>query len=110
VSLDLNGADETIGSLAGGGVTGGNVTLGAATLTAGGNNTSTTYSGTLSGTGGLVKAGTGTLILAGANTYSGDTTVSAGTLGVAGGNGVGDGIIGQHVDRHERREWRDSPG
>jgi len=90
VFLDLNGVDETIGSLAGGGATGGNVTLGAGTLTAGGNNTSTTYSGVISGAGGLVKAGAGKLTLAGANTYSGNTIISAGTLQVAGGNGIGD--------------------
>ncbi|MFL6604683.1 MAG: autotransporter-associated beta strand repeat-containing protein [Steroidobacteraceae bacterium] len=90
VSLDLNGTDETIGSLAGGGTTGGNVTLGAGTLTTGANNTSTTYSGSISGTGGLVKAGSGVLTLGGANSYSGDTTISAGTFQVAGGHGIGD--------------------
>ncbi len=80
VTLDLNDTNETIGSLAGGGATGGNVTLGAGTLTAGGNNTSTTYSGVISGTGGITKAGTGTLTLGGVNTYTGATTISAGTL------------------------------
>ncbi|MES2660956.1 MAG: autotransporter-associated beta strand repeat-containing protein [Verrucomicrobiota bacterium] len=76
---------ETIGSLAGGGITGGNVTLGAATLTTGEANTSTTYAGVISGTGGaLVKTGTGTLTLTGVNTYTGDTTVSGGTLAVNG--------------------------
>ncbi len=42
--------------------------------------TSGTYSGVMSGTGALTKSGTGTLTLGGANTYSGGTTVSAGTL------------------------------
>ncbi|PZQ83595.1 MAG: autotransporter outer membrane beta-barrel domain-containing protein [Ancylobacter novellus] len=41
---------------------------------------SVTFSGVISGTGALVQAGTGTVILTGANTYSGGTTVSAGTL------------------------------
>ena len=39
-----------------------------------------TYAGILSGTGSLTKSGTGTMTLSGANTYSGGTTVSAGTL------------------------------
>jgi autotransporter-associated beta strand protein len=75
-TLDLNNMSATIGSLAGAG----HVTLGSGTLTAGGDNTSTTFSGVISGTGGLTKAGTGTLCLAGANTYSGDTDIIAGTL------------------------------
>ena len=74
-TLALTG-NEAIGSLAGAG----NVTLGAFTLTAGGDNTTTTYSGLASGTGGLTKAGTGIWTLSGANTYSGVTTVSASTL------------------------------
>ena len=83
--LDLNGTNETIGSLAGGGGTGGNVTLGAGILTTGGDNSSGTFSGVMSGTGGLTKQGTGTFILSGANTYTGATTINAGTaqLGAA---------------------------
>jgi len=57
-----------------------NLTGAAVTLAAGANNASTTYSGTLDGSGALVKAGTGTLTLSGANTYAGSTTISAGTL------------------------------
>jgi autotransporter-associated beta strand protein len=37
-------------------------------------------SGVISGTGGLTKTGAGTLTLTGVNTYSGTTTISAGTL------------------------------
>ena len=88
VVLDLNGFNNTIGSLTGGGTTGGNITLGTATLTIGSNNTSpAAYAGVISGTGGLTKNGTGTLILAGDNSYSGTTTISVGTikLGAAGG-------------------------
>ncbi len=84
-TLDL-GASETIGSLAGAG----DVTLGANTLTAGGDNTSTTFSGVASGTGGLTKAGTGTLTLSGTNTYTGATTVSAGTLALSGNTAIAD--------------------
>jgi autotransporter-associated beta strand protein len=38
------------------------------------------FSGAISGSGGLVKNGSGTLVLTGANSYSGGTTVSGGTL------------------------------
>ena len=89
-TLDLNESTETIGSLAGGGPSGGTVTLGLGMLTAGGNNSSTTYSGVISGAGGLVKAGTGTLTLGGNNSYGGATTINTGTLRVAGGHGIGD--------------------
>ena len=68
-------AAEVIGSLAGDGSTVLN-----AGLTAGGNDSSTTFSGVISGVGSLTKEGTGTFTLLGANTYSGGTTVNNGTL------------------------------
>ncbi|MDP1587062.1 MAG: autotransporter-associated beta strand repeat-containing protein [Prosthecobacter sp.] len=54
----------------------------AVNLTVGGNNATSTYSGTISGDGTLVKTGTGILTLSGsaANTYSGLTTVNNGVL------------------------------
>jgi autotransporter-associated beta strand protein len=79
-TLDFNSFNQTIGSLAGAG----NVTLGTATLTTGNGNTSTTFSGAISGTGGLTKSGAGTLLLTGTSSYTGATTVNAGTLSVNG--------------------------
>jgi fibronectin-binding autotransporter adhesin len=55
------------------------------TLTIGNNNASTEYSGVMSGSGGIVKIGNGTLTLSGANTYTGDTILSGGSLVVTGG-------------------------
>ncbi|MBT2793332.1 autotransporter outer membrane beta-barrel domain-containing protein [Paraburkholderia strydomiana] len=48
--------------------------------------TTLTLNGTTTGTGSLRKAGSGTLLLAGANTQSGDTIVSGGTLETAAAN------------------------
>ncbi len=53
-------------------------------LTVGGNNSSITYKGVLSGGGSLIKTGSGTLILGGASTYAGNTTLNGGTLQVDG--------------------------
>jgi fibronectin-binding autotransporter adhesin len=52
-------------------------------------------SGTVSGSVGLTKAGTGALTLSGANTYSGDTTVTAGKLVIANttGSALGSGNL-----------------
>ena len=79
------GGTETIGSLAGSGtvssVVGGNYSL-----VIGGSD-STTFSGVInngSGTVSLTKSGTGALTLSGTSTYSGTTTISNGTLQVAG--------------------------
>ena len=71
-------SNQTIGSLAGMG----HVDLGSSILTVGTNGTSTTFAGLISGSGGLAKLGAGTLELTGDNTYSGGTTVSAGTLSI----------------------------
>ena len=83
-TLDLNGNNQTIGSLTG--VAGTSLLLGAGNLTTGGDNTTTTFAGAISGNGGLAKAGTGTFTMTGTNTYFGNTSVSGGTLVV---NSVG---------------------
>ena len=91
-TLDLNGSNETIGALAGGGANGGDVTLGSGTLTTA-SNAGTTYAGVISGTGGIVKGGTGTFTLTGENIYTGKTTISAGTLSIGNGGATGS-IVG----------------
>ncbi len=52
----------------------------------------TVISGVISGAGGLTMSGTGTLTLTGANTYTGSTTINAGTLQI--GNGSVNGTLG----------------
>jgi hypothetical protein len=72
---------ETFGSLSGSGTINIGSTL---TLTAGGNNTSTTFSGAMDGAFKYTKAGTGTFTYAGIGTTTGNLTVSGGTMLVNG--------------------------
>lgn len=82
-TVDISGL--TSGGMTSGSIEGlGNYVLGANTLTTGSLNTSTQVDGVISGTGGgLTKVGTGTLTLTAANTYTGATTISAGTLAIS---------------------------
>jgi len=88
--LNLNTFSASVGSLTGNGTVE-NVALagfvaGPVTLTTGMDNTSTTFSGAITGAGGsaltLTKTGTGTFTLTGgiANTYTGGTNINQGTL------------------------------
>ncbi|MCI0745318.1 MAG: autotransporter-associated beta strand repeat-containing protein [Verrucomicrobia subdivision 3 bacterium] len=100
--FDLNDNNETTGAIDGRG----QLDLGSGTLRAGADNDSSSFSGLIIGTGSLFKLGTGTWTLTGDNTYSGQTTVSAGTLAVEGSqpqspvtvngtaNVAGSGVIG----------------
>jgi autotransporter-associated beta strand protein len=87
--LDFNNFDQAVGSLAGAG----SMTLGAATLFTGGDNTSTTFSGTISGSGGLTKIGPGTLTLSGTSTYSGPTMIARGLINFNAASNFGTGPI-----------------
>jgi autotransporter-associated beta strand protein len=80
----------------------GSVFLGSLNLSVGGNNLSTTFSGLIQdggmngGSGGsLTKVGSGTLTLSRANTYTGGTSVSAGSLIISNksGSGAGTGAV-----------------
>ena len=86
-----------IGTYCLGGLSGGNLlqladTAGNAIgLVVGGNGASTTFSGQIGGSGSLTKTGAGTLVLSGWNSYSGGTTVDAGTLYVTTSTAIADG-------------------
>jgi autotransporter-associated beta strand protein len=96
-TLSINGNSVSIGSLTGAGAVNDN-TATAATLTVGTNNASTSYGGTIvngsTGALSLAKVGSGTLTLTGvSNTYTGGTTISAGTLAVNSDLALGSGPV-----------------
>jgi len=98
--LDLNGCNQTVASLAGGGAHGGRVRLNGGTLTVAQNGAeASTYEGAVEGSGAFEKTGTGILVLAGTNTHTGPTTVHAGQLRVEGSLGqtaltvLGEGVL-----------------
>ncbi|MBB5030452.1 autotransporter-associated beta strand repeat-containing protein [Prosthecobacter vanneervenii] len=76
------GASQSVASLTSAG--GATVTLGSNTLTVGSASGSTTFAGSIGGTGGLVKDGASTQILGSNNSYTGATTISAGNLTLQG--------------------------
>ena len=75
-TFNLNGYTDTIGSLSGNGT----ATLGGGTLIVGNDNTSTGFSGLISGAGSLSKIGTGTWTISGSNSSGGVVAVNGGTL------------------------------
>jgi autotransporter-associated beta strand protein len=79
-SVELNGFNQIFGSLSG---TAGLVGLGSATLTLGGNNTSSTFDGSILGPGTLVKTGAGAFTLNNtANTF-GNLVINGGSIQTA---------------------------
>ena len=101
--LDLHGYNLTAGTLAD---SGGTIlsSSAAATLTVN-SAAAVTYAGLLAngaGTLGLTLGGTGVATLSGSNTYTGNTTISAGTLAIGGA-----GLSGRRqLCRHDRRQQR----
>jgi autotransporter-associated beta strand protein len=83
-AFDLNGIQQAVGSLSGSGSVV-NSSGAWSALTVGNDNTSTLFSGVISGSNALVKVGSGTLSLGGANIYFGNTLVSTGMLRLEGG-------------------------
>jgi autotransporter-associated beta strand protein len=89
-TFDISGtsAGATITTLAG--AAGSYVMLGGQTLTL--SSASTTYAGTIQGTGGLTLTA-GTEILTGNNTYGGLTTINGGTLALATGGAIAGSVL-----------------
>ncbi len=86
-SLDISQASSSgsIGVLAG--TAGTQISLGANSLTLGGA-ANATFGGTIGGMGGITKTGWGTQTLTGHNSYTGGTTIYAGTLALGGGGSL----------------------
>ncbi|MGO4702722.1 autotransporter-associated beta strand repeat-containing protein [Dyella sp. 2RAB6] len=85
--FDISGAsgNRTIGMLSGDAGT--TIALGGRTLTLG-DSANSTFGGSIGGTGGIVKQGSGVFTLGGANTYTGGTTINAGTLVLGAGGSL----------------------
>lgn len=87
--FDLAGFNNSIGSLSGAGT----VLLGSASLTLGSSNASTSFGGTIGGTGGLIKTGSGTFTLTSGQGYTGLTTVNAGLLSLTANAGLSGSVL-----------------
>ncbi len=79
------GVVDLVGSLTGGGTVTGEA---GSILTVGGTSSTSTFAGAIQGSLNLVKAGTGTITLTGPNSYTGSTTINAGTLKLGAGGSL----------------------
>ena len=92
--VDLSGNNDAIDALMGNGTVD-TLSGGSPILSVGNNDNSGTFAGSLQNTAGslaLTKNGNGTQTLSGANTYTGATTLNAGTLAVANYYALGSGL------------------
>lgn len=87
-TLALNNFDQRLNNLSGAGT----LALGSATLTANGQ-ADTNFSGSITGSGKLVKEGAAALTLSGNSSFSGGTIINAGTLVATAGAALGVGDI-----------------
>lgn len=98
-TLDLNGFNETVGTITGSGVVTNTLAGSTATLTVGADNGTGTYSGAIqndaTGIVALAKSGSGIQFLTGTDSYTGGTAITSGTLQL--GNGVSNGSIGGNI-------------
>jgi autotransporter-associated beta strand protein len=85
-TLDLNGNHQAVAALSGAGLVT-NAVAGSPVVFTVNQDSTTTFSGALTGNLAFVKSGSGILILTGGSTYDGGTTVQAGVLVLEGYNG-----------------------
>ena len=88
-TMDLNNKAQTFSAVQG---TGGTVALGSGSLAVS-NAADNSFGGAITGTGGVTKNGAGMMELTGTNTYTGTTTVGAGTLAINGNNSAATGAV-----------------
>ena len=89
VDLSQSAAAQNFVSVAGAG----NIFMGSGGITLGSDGSSSSFSGAISGSGGITKNGAGTLTLSGMDTYTGPLMINLGTVAV-----TGDGILGNNSD------------
>ena len=97
-TLDMNGFNATVAALTGGtnAIVDVLTSSGTSILSVGNNGEDSTFQGVIKNTNGLLrlnKIGTGTLTLSGSNTYSGGTTINAGTLHLLNQNAAQNSIV-----------------
>jgi autotransporter-associated beta strand protein len=88
--LSANAWNVTVGGYT---FTGGDLTVGAGNIAISNNSGTTTVDSVIIGTAGLTKTGAGNLVLNGANTYTGGTTINAGTITAGNTTALGNGPL-----------------